>query len=122
MEIVHRNIRFDEKVDRCLRRRWKKHGDLSIRVREALDHVNLCDVELLDVNCSQVHAMQVGVSESAWSSAHETARSRGCSLNTLVNSAVWAVFGGQRPGQRGRPRGRNRQGAAVPDPCSDHTA
>jgi hypothetical protein len=41
MQIVYRNIRFSAKVDRCLRRRWRMHGDLSIRVREALDGVNL---------------------------------------------------------------------------------
>lgn len=33
MQIVYRNIRFSAKVDRCLRRRWRMHGDLSIRVR-----------------------------------------------------------------------------------------
>jgi len=48
LQIVYRNIRFSAKVDRCLRRRWRMHGDLSIRVREALDSVNLLDVELLD--------------------------------------------------------------------------
>jgi hypothetical protein len=118
MEIVYRNVRFDEKVDRCLRRCWKRHGDLSIRVREALDDVNLRDVELLDVDCSRVHAMQVGVFESVWLAAHEAASERGCSLNTLVNSAVWAAFGAQRSGQLGRPRGRNQQRAPVSDPCS----
>ena len=119
MEIVYRNVRFNEKVDRCLRRRWKKHGDLSIRVRKALDQVNLCDVDLLNVDCSRVHAMQVGVFESVWIAAHEAARSRGCSLNTLVNSAVWAAFGVQRSGQRGRPRNRNSQGVPVPKECLD---
>ena len=113
MEIVYRNVRFNEKVDRCLRRHWKRHGDLSIRVREALVKVNLHDVELLDVDCSRVHAMQVGVFESVWSATHEVARARGCSLNTLVNSAVWAAFGAQRSGQRGRPRGRNQRGAPI---------
>jgi len=117
MEIVYRNVRFNEKVDRCLRRRWKRHGDLSIRVREALDNANLRDVELLDVDCSRVHAMQVGVFESVWSAAHEAARSRGCSLNTLVNSAVWAAFGTQSSGQRGRPRSRNQQGSPVATGC-----
>ena len=115
MEIVYRNVRFNEKVDRCLRRRWKRHGDLSIRVREALKNVELFDVELLEVDCSRVHAMQVGVFNSQWIVAHEVARLRGCSVNTLVNSAVWAVFGAQRSGQRGRPRGRNQRGAPVPD-------
>jgi hypothetical protein len=117
METVYRNVRFDEKVDRCLRRRWKRHGDLSIRVREALDQVNLGDVELLDVDCSRVHAMQVGVFTSAWTAVQEVAQSRGCSVNTLVNSAVWATFGAQRSGQRGRPRGRNPRVAPVADAC-----
>ena len=107
MEIVYRNVRFNEKVDRCLRRRWKKHGDLSIRVREALSQVNLRDVELIDVDCSRVHAMQVGVCTSAWTAVHKVAESRGCSVNTLVNSAVWAAFGIHRSRLRGRPRGRN---------------
>ena len=107
MQIVYRNIRFSAKVDRCLRRRWRMHGDLSIRVREALDGVNLLDVELLEVDSRRVHATQVGVFESAWLAAHEAASARGCSLNTLVNSAVWAAFGAQRSGQRGRPRSRS---------------
>ena len=97
LQIVYRNIRFSAKVDRCLRRRWRMHGDLSIRVREALDGVNLLDVELLDVDSRRVHATQVGVFESAWLAAHEAASARGCSLNTLVNSAVWAAFGAPRP-------------------------
>src|ERR1035441_2099567 len=93
MQIVYRNIRFSAKVDRCLRRRWRMHGDLSIRVREALDGVNLREVELLELDSRKVHATQVGVFQSMWATAHEAARSRGCSLNTLVNSAVWAAFG-----------------------------
>jgi hypothetical protein len=117
MQIVYRNIRFSAKVDRCLRRRWRMHGDLSIRVREALDGVNLLDVELLDVDSRRVHATQVGVFESVWSAAHEAARSRECSLNTLVNSAVWAAFGVRRSSQRGRPRARNMQRVPVPEAC-----
>jgi len=113
MEIVYRNIRFNEKVDRCLRRSWKRHGDLSIRVREALKNVDLSDVELLDVDCSRVHAMQVGVFISQWKAAHVVARLRGCSVNTLVNSAVWAAFGVRHSGLRGRSRCRNLSEAHV---------
>ena len=113
MQIVYRNIRFSAKVDRCLRRRWRMHGDLSIRVREALDEVNLLDVELLDVDCRRVRATQVGVFESAWLAAHEAASARKCSLNTLVNSAVWAAFGVPRSSLRGRPRSRNQREATV---------
>ena len=119
MQIVYRNIRFSGKVDRCLRRRWRMHGDLSIRVREALAGVNLLDVELLNVDSRRVHATQVGVFESAWLVAHEAARCRGCSLNTLVNSAVWAAFGAQRPGQRGRPRGRSQRRVPITEACLD---
>jgi hypothetical protein len=117
MEIVYRNVRFNEKVDRCLRRRWKRHGDLSIRVREALDKVNIRDVELLDVDCSRVHAMQVGVFECVWIAVHEVARLRGCSVNTLVNSAVWAAFGARSSSLCGRPRGRNQREATVAETC-----
>jgi hypothetical protein len=115
MQIVYRNIRFIAKVDRCLRRRWRMHGDLSIRVREALDGVNLLAVELLDVDSRRVHSTQVGVFESAWLAVHEAASARGCSVNTLVNSAVWAAFGAQRPGLRGRLSGRAHQRAPVPE-------
>jgi hypothetical protein len=115
MQIVYRNIRFSAKVDRCLRRRWRMHGELSIRVREALVDVNLSDVELFDVDYRRVHATQVGVFQSVWTAVHEAARSRGCSLNTLVNSAVWAAYGAQSSGLRGRPRGRNPLVAPVPD-------
>jgi hypothetical protein len=97
------------------------HGDLSIRVREALDGVNLLDVELLDVDSRRVHATQVGVFESVWLAAHEAAGSRGCSLNTLVNSAVWAAFGAQRSGQRGRPRGHSQRESSVPEACLGQT-
>jgi len=117
MQIVYRNIRFSGKVDRCLRRCWRMHGDLSIRVREALDQVNLRDVELLNVDCRRVHVTQVGVFESAWLAAHEAASARGCSLNTLVNSAVWAAFGARRPSSDGRPRGRNQREAPVAETC-----
>ena len=117
MQIVYRNIRFSAKVDQCLRRRWRMHGDLSIRVREALSDVNLRDVELLDVDCSRVHAMQVGVFDSQWIVAHEVARLRGCSLNTLVNSAVWESFGARRSSLRGRPRDRKLPEAPVSMAC-----
>jgi hypothetical protein len=117
MQIVYRNIRFSAKVDRCLRRRWRMHGDLSIRVREALDSVNLREVELLEVDSRRVRATQVGVFESVWSAAREAASARGCSVNTLVNSAVWAAFGAQRPGQRSRPRSRTQCGARIAEAC-----
>ena len=117
MQIVYRNIRFSAKVDRCLRRRWRMHGDLSIRVREALDGVNLRNVALLDVDCSRVHAMQVGVFNSMWTDVHEAARLRGCSVNTLVNSAVWAAFGARKSSSGGRPRGRNQRKAPVAETC-----
>ncbi len=113
MQIVYRNIRFSAKVDRCLRRRWRMHGDLSIRVREALDGVNLLEVELLELDYRRVHATQVGVFESAWLTVHEAASARGCSVNTLVNSAVWAAFGVRRSSLHGRPRGRNKPEAPV---------
>jgi hypothetical protein len=93
------------------------HGDLSIRVREALESVNLLDVELLDVDSRRVHATQVGVFESGWLAVYAAASARGCSVNTLVNSAVWAASGAQRPGQRGRPHGQNQRGVPVPDVC-----
>ena len=114
LQIVYRNIRFCAKVDRCLRRRWRMHGDLSIRVREALDGVDLLDVALLEVDYRRVHATQVGVFESVWLAVHETASARRCSVNTLVNSAVWAAFGAPRPGQRGRPRGQNSRRTPAP--------
>ena len=117
MQIVYRNIRFSAKVDRCLRRRWRMHGDLSIRVREALDCVNLREVVLLKVDSRRVRATQVGVFESAWLAAHEAASARGCSLNTLVNSAVWTAFGVSMPGQCGRPRGRSQREERVADAC-----
>jgi hypothetical protein len=117
LQIVYRNIRFSAKVDRCLRRRWRMHGDLSIRVREALSDVNLGDVELLEVDSRRVHATQVGVFQSVWTAAHEAARVRGCSLNTLVNSAVWAAFGVPRSGQRGLPRSRGWRKTPVPEVC-----
>jgi hypothetical protein len=117
MQIVYRNIRFSAKVDRCLRRRWRMHGDLSIRVREALDGVNLLEVELLEVDYRRVHATQVGVFESAWLAAHEAASARGCSVNTLVNSAVWAAFGARGSSLRGRPRGQNLREAPFPEVC-----
>jgi hypothetical protein len=76
-------------------------------------------VELLNVDSRRVHATQVGVFESGWLAAHEAARVRGCSLNTLVNSAVWAAFGVRRSSLRGRPRGRNMGGASVAEVCLD---
>ena len=115
MQIVYRNIRFSAKVDRCLRQRWRMHGDLSIRVREALNGVNLLEVELLEVDYRRVHATQVGVFQSVWLAVQEAASVQGCSVNTLVNSAVWAAFGVQRSGQRGRPRSQSQRGVPLPE-------
>jgi hypothetical protein len=70
-------------------------------------------VELFEVDYRRVRATQVGVFESVWTAVHEAARARGCSVNTLVNSAVWAAFGIRRSSLRGRPRDRNRCGVSV---------
>lgn len=96
MGMVYRNIRFSEKVDRCLRRRWKMHGDLSSHVREALEGIDLSVVELVVVEKKSVRATQIGNMESGWENVQSVARSRGCSVNTLVNSAVWAAYGARR--------------------------
>jgi len=114
MSIVYRNVRFSAKVDQCLRRRFRTRGDLSIRVREALNQVNLHEVDLFDVDYRRVHATQVGVDDATWMAANEAAYSRGCSLNTLVNSAVWAVFGARNSS---KSRTKNKQKASVVEPC-----
>ena len=97
MSMIYRNIRFGEKVDRALRRRWKMHGDLSGHVREALGKVDLAAVALVEVDNRRVKATQIGNVEPGWENVQQVAQLRGCSVNTLVNSAVWAVFGSRKP-------------------------
>jgi len=108
MQIVYRNIRFSVQKLSLPAPTWRMHGDLSIRVREALDCVNLREVVLLKVDSRRVRATQVGVFESAWLAAHEAASARGCSLNTLVNSRFGQLRCiDARPG--GRPRVRSQR-------------
>lgn len=105
MTMVYRNIRFSEKVDRCLRRRWRMHGDLSSLVRMALERIDLGTVKLVEVDNNRARATQIGNVEPGWNSVQSIARERRCSVNTLVNSAVWAAFGGRRTVLSGFVRG-----------------
>jgi len=72
------------------------HGDLSSHVREALERIDLSSVELVVVKKKSVRATQIGNVEAGWENVQSVARCRGCSVNTLVNSAVWAAFGTRR--------------------------
>jgi len=59
---------------------------------------------------------KLAYSNSQWIIAHEVARLRGCSLNTLVNSVVWAAFGAQRRASVASSQPKKRE-APVPEVC-----
>jgi L-lactate utilization protein LutB len=117
MEMVYRNIRFSEKVDRCLRRRWRMHGDLSSHVREALRKIDLAAVELVDVDNNRAKATQIGNIETAWECVQSVARTRNCSVNTLVNSAVWAAYGARKAVLSELVRGPDDNDGAIAGAC-----
>ena len=111
-DLVVFQTRLLHKVDEMLRRRIRRHGDMSLFVQRSLDEVDLLSVEIGRFHGKKVlsttKATQVVMPVSLRKKLQEIAPERGCSMNELLNSAVLAWL---RKGRPVRPGATKRQPA-----------
>lgn len=111
-DLVVFQTRLMHKVDGMLRRRIRRHGDMSLFVQHSLEEVDLSSVEIDRFHGKKVlsttKATQVVMPVSLRKRLQETAPERGCSMNELLNSAVLAWL---RKGRPARPGATKRQTA-----------
>lgn len=108
-DLIVFQTRLLHKVDAMLRRKMRKHGDMSAFVRESLEDVDLRVVELLRFHGKKVlstsKATQVVMPVALRKKLQDVAPERGCSMNELLNSAVIAWLTKDRPLRTGARRG-----------------
>lgn len=102
--------RLLHKVDDILRRRIRRHGDMSLFVQRSLEEMDLDSVEVVRFHgkkvASTTKATQVVMPVSLRKKLQGAAPARGCSMNELLNSAVlaWLTKGRSARGAAGRRR------------------
>jgi hypothetical protein len=113
-DLVVFQTRLVHKVDEMLRRRIRRHGDMSLFVQRSLGEVDLRSVEIGRFHGKKVlsttKATQVVMPVSLRKKLQEIAPERGCSMNEFLNSAVLAWL------RKGRP---SRAGASKRQPAYD---
>jgi hypothetical protein len=108
-DLIVFQTRLLHKVDSMLRRKMRKHGDMSAFVRESLENVDLRSVELFRFHGKKVlstsKATQVVMPVGLRKKLQDVAPERGCSMNELLNSAIIAWLTKDRPLRAGARRG-----------------
>jgi hypothetical protein len=109
-DLIVFQTRLLHKVDAMLRRKMRKHGDMSAFVRESLEDVDLHSIELVRFHGKKVlstsKATQVVMPVSLRKKLQDVAPERGCSMNELLNSAIISWLTKDRPLRAGaRSRG-----------------
>ncbi|SRR5581483_11127104 len=99
-DLIVFQTRLLHKVDSMLRRKMRKHGDMSAFVRQSLEEADLRDIELVRFHGKKVvtttKATQVVMPVPLRKKLQEVAPDRDCSMNELLNSAVlWWLAKGQ---------------------------
>jgi hypothetical protein len=111
-DLVVFQTRLIHKVDEMLRRRIRRHGDMSLFVKRSLEEIDLRSVEIGRFHGKKVlsttKATQVVMPVSLRKKLQEIAPERGCSMNELLNSAVLAWL---RKGRLARAGAAKRQPA-----------
>jgi hypothetical protein len=91
-----------------LRRKMRKHGDMSAFVRESLEDVDLQSIDLVRFHGKKVlstsKATQVVMPVALRKKLQDVAPERGCSMNELLNSAIIAWLTKDRPLRTGARR------------------
>jgi hypothetical protein len=104
-DLVVFQTRLLHKVDEMLRRRIRRHGDLSLFVQKSLEEMDLDSVEVLRFHGKKVtsttKATQVVMPVSLRKKLQGAAPARGCSMNELLNSAILAWLRKDRPARAG---------------------
>jgi hypothetical protein len=104
-DLVVFQTRLVHKVDEMLRRRIRRHGDMSLFVQRSLEEVDLRSVDVDRFHgkkiLSTTKATQVVMPVPLRKKLQEIAPVRGCSMNELLNSAVLAWLRRDRPTRAG---------------------
>lgn len=109
-DLVVFQTRLLHKVDEMLRRRIRRHGDMSLFVQKSLEEMDLDSVEVLRFHGKKVtsttKATQVVMPVLLRKKLQGVAPVRGCSMNELLNSAVlaWLTKGRSARGVAGTRR------------------
>ena len=93
------SIRLTATIDRETRAEVNKQGELSNLITDAIFGVNLLKMEVVDLGRARdqrlkvtVKQTQVSVSDDTYERVAKAAATRGCSLNSIVNSALLAFL------------------------------
>ena len=93
------SIRLTATIDRETRAEVNKQGELSNLITDAIFGVNLLNMEVVDLGRARdqrlkvtVKQTQVSVSDDTYDRVAKAAATRGCSLNSIVNSALLAFL------------------------------
>lgn len=93
------SIRLTATIDRETRAEVNKQGELSNLITDAIFGVNLLNMEVVDLDRARdqrlkvtVKQTQVSVSDDTYERVAKAAATRGCSLNSIVNSALLAFL------------------------------
>ena len=86
-------------IDKETRAEVNKQGELSNLITDAIFGVNLLNMEVVDLGRARdqrlkvtVKQTQVSVSDDTYERVAKAAAARGCSLNSIVNSALLAFL------------------------------
>jgi len=89
------SIRLTGAIDRETRAEVNKKGELSNFITDAVFGVNLLNMEIVDLYRARdqrlkvtVSQTQVSVSDDTYEKVAKAAATRGCSMNSIVNSAL----------------------------------
>jgi hypothetical protein len=93
------SIRLTATIDRETRAEVNKKGELSNLITDAIFGVNLLNMEVVDLDRARdqrlkvtVKQTQISVSDDTYERVAKAAATRGCSLNSIVNSALLAFL------------------------------
>jgi hypothetical protein len=89
------NVRLLRALDKLLRDKPRYLGELSTSINDALLAVDLNTVELVTLQSRQKQTgreTQVVILRRLRKRIHRVAQKRQCSMNQLVNSALWAYY------------------------------
>ena len=93
------SIRLTATIDRETRAEVNKKGELSNLITDAIFGVNLLNMEVVDLGRARdqrlkvtVKQTQISVSDDTYERVAKAAATRGCSLNSIVNSALLAFL------------------------------
>lgn len=93
------SIRLTAAINKETRAEVNKKGELSDLITDAVFGVNLLNMDVVDLYRARDHRLkvtvrqtQVSVSDDTYEKVFKAAATRGCSMNSIVNSALVAYL------------------------------